>query len=366
MTSFDSSRIFSAFDGLLHLMQSIELPTPSFDNVHVTETLLPVFKTLMEHYADQHSRTKKDIASLRSAWTCLASVASRISSQAVTESAGSPVLPTLSEAIPTSEDTTSFLESLADSLKAVEAAHVRPTDPAASSSMASATFLSKDRLLSEAIPSSNDTTSFLDRLAESLEAVEAAHVRPADPPLRPRPDDVVQSCMRGDAATLFRSSWFDQDNKQRVVRVFLSSTFTDTVHERAVLLRCVHPAVQRYARKLNFEVVFSEMRFGIRKTLSDDNKTSEVCMTELERCSEESSSMSYMLLVRNKYGFRPPPRKVPQVDMEAMLALLPPADRDVIYEFYDLDENEVVTRKSAIEHRSTCTAPPMSQLRLTS
>jgi hypothetical protein len=149
--------------------------------------------------------------------------------------------------------------------------------------------------------------------------------------------------MRGDAAALLSSSWFEQDGKQRVIRVFLSSTFTDTVHERAVLLRCVLPAVQRYARKLNFEVVFSEMRFGIRKLLSDDNKTSEVCMAELERCAEESASISYMLFVRNKYGFRPPPRKVPQVDMDAMLALLPPADRDVIHEFYELDENEVVT-----------------------
>ena len=51
-------------------------------------------------------------------------------------------------------------------------------------------------LLTQAIPASEDTTSFLESLAESLEAVEAAHARPAAPPLRPRPDDVVQSCMR--------------------------------------------------------------------------------------------------------------------------------------------------------------------------
>jgi hypothetical protein len=199
------------------------------------------------------------------------------------------------------------------------------------------------QLLSQAIPASDDTTSFLESLAESLEAVEAAHARLTDPPLRSRPKNIVRSCMRGDAAALLRSSWHEQDNKQRVIRVFLSSTFTDTVHERAVLLRCVHPAVQKYARKLNFEVIFSEMRFGIRKSLSDDNKTSEVCMAELERCTEESASMAYMLFVRNKYGFRPPPRKVPQVDMEAMLALMPPADKDLILEFYELDDNEVVT-----------------------
>ena len=198
-------------------------------------------------------------------------------------------------------------------------------------------------LVSEAIPAADDTTSFLESLAERLEAVEAAHARPADPALRCRPDDIIQSCMRGDVAVVLRSSWFELDSKQRVIRVFLSSTFTDTVHERAVLLRCVHPVVQCYARKLNFEVVLSEMRFGIRKSLSDDNKTSEVCMAELERCAEESASMSYMLFVRNKYGFRPPPRKVPRVDMEAMLALMPPAGKDVILEFYELDENEVVT-----------------------
>jgi hypothetical protein len=62
---------------------------------------------------------------------------------------------------------------------------------AAASSMALATVLSKYRLLSQAIPSSDETTSFLDRLAESLEAVKAAHARPADPILLARPQDVV-------------------------------------------------------------------------------------------------------------------------------------------------------------------------------
>ena len=70
MTSFDSSRVISAFDGLVEHLQSIELPP--FETFQVSATVLPVLKTLFEQYADQHSRTKKDIASLRSAWTCLA------------------------------------------------------------------------------------------------------------------------------------------------------------------------------------------------------------------------------------------------------------------------------------------------------
>ena len=91
MTSFDSSRVFSAFDGLVEHIQSIELPP--FDTFNVSETVLPVFKTLLQQYADQHGRTKKDIASLRSAWTCIASVAPQTLFQAVPESSGSAVLP---------------------------------------------------------------------------------------------------------------------------------------------------------------------------------------------------------------------------------------------------------------------------------
>jgi hypothetical protein len=91
MTSFDSSRVIFAFDGLVEHMQTIELPP--FDTFQVSETLLPAFKTVLQQYADQHNRTKKDIASLHSAWTCIASVAPYTLSQAVLESSGNAMLP---------------------------------------------------------------------------------------------------------------------------------------------------------------------------------------------------------------------------------------------------------------------------------
>jgi hypothetical protein len=94
MTSVDSSRVVSAFDGLVEHMQSIELP--HIDIFPGTETVLPVLKTLLQQYGDQHSRTKKDIASLRSAWTCLASVGAYTPSQAVLDSSGSDLFPTAS------------------------------------------------------------------------------------------------------------------------------------------------------------------------------------------------------------------------------------------------------------------------------
>jgi WD40 repeat protein len=94
MTSLDSFRVVSAFDGLVEHLHSIELS--SFDTFPVSENMLPAFKTLLQQYADQHSRTKKDIASLRSTWTCLASVAANILSQAAPESSGSATFPSVS------------------------------------------------------------------------------------------------------------------------------------------------------------------------------------------------------------------------------------------------------------------------------
>jgi WD40 repeat protein len=94
MTSFDASRAnppISAFDGLVKYIESIELPP--CDTFFMAETELPSLKILLQQYADQHSRTKKEIASLRSAWTRLASVAPHILSPAVPKISSSAVLP---------------------------------------------------------------------------------------------------------------------------------------------------------------------------------------------------------------------------------------------------------------------------------
>ena len=138
-------------------------------------------------------------------------------------------------------------------------------------------------------------------LADKIDALASSHARPPAPALRPRPSHIVRSSLRGDICALeAEAEWFNMDEKQRVIRFFVSSTFDDTKHERDVLLKCVMPALQRYARSVAFEAVMSEMRFGIRASLSEDHKTTEVCMAELERCIETSAGLSYMLLSCNR------------------------------------------------------------------
>jgi hypothetical protein len=98
MTSFDSSRVVSAFDGLVDLVRSLE--PPPLGAFTVSENLLPALESSLQLYADQLSRTKKDVASLRSAWNCLTSVAPFIPSDTVTKSCDRVMLPSSSDSAP--------------------------------------------------------------------------------------------------------------------------------------------------------------------------------------------------------------------------------------------------------------------------
>jgi WD40 repeat protein len=181
-------------------------------------------------------------------------------------------------------------------------------------------------------------------LEEKLRLLVSRRPVPPSPALQLRPRSLIMSSLRGDMnAVKCHPEWLNSVRQQRVVRFFVSSTFDDTKHERDVLIKCVMPALQRYARAVGFEVVLSEMRFGIRKALTDDHKTSEVCIAELQRCVETSAGLSYVLLSCNRYGFRAPPRRIPACDMDVMIGCMTPDNVALVLEYYTLDENELRT-----------------------
>jgi len=126
---------------------------------------------------------------------------------------------------------------------------------------------------------------------------------------------------------------------KRVVRVFISSTFTDTVFERNYVLEDVIPYLKDAGRERGFDIIFSEMRFGIRDDASEDNKTSELCMEELENCEKQSAGVFYVLISTDKYGFRPLPRRIPQNEMEDLRSHMNTVEKALVDKFYSLDTN---------------------------
>ena len=69
----------------------------------------------------------------------------------------------------------------------------------------------------------------------------------------------------------------------RILRVFLSSTFRDFMEERDVLVREVFPELRRKARERGVEVVDVDLRWGITEEESQQGKVIPICLGEIDR-----------------------------------------------------------------------------------
>ncbi|XP_039442775.1 NACHT and WD repeat domain-containing protein 2 [Culex pipiens pallens] len=94
----------------------------------------------------------------------------------------------------------------------------------------------------------------------------------------------------------------------KIVRIFTSSTFTDTTMERNNLMAKCYPRIKDYCREkhgLEFQVV--DMRWGVRDEATDDHMTTELCMREIKNCQRLSMGPNFVVFLGQKYGYRPIP-----------------------------------------------------------
>uniref|UniRef100_A0A914PZA0 DUF4062 domain-containing protein n=2 Tax=Panagrolaimus TaxID=55784 RepID=A0A914PZA0_9BILA len=97
----------------------------------------------------------------------------------------------------------------------------------------------------------------------------------------------------------------------KLVRVFTSSTFTDTTLERNALMEDVYPALKMYCREthgLDFQVV--DMRWGVRDEATDDHMTTNLCINEIHNCQKLSMGPNFVVFLCQKYGYRPLPSEI--------------------------------------------------------
>ena len=86
------------------------------------------------------------------------------------------------------------------------------------------------------------------------------------------------------------------------VRIFCSSTFTDTHKERNKLLGEVYKKMRAEAEGLGIDFSFIDMRYGVRDENTMDHLTWEACKAELVRCRQESAGIFFLTLQGEKYG----------------------------------------------------------------
>ncbi|KAF6039458.1 hypothetical protein EB796_002235 [Bugula neritina] len=109
----------------------------------------------------------------------------------------------------------------------------------------------------------------------------------------------------------------------KVVKIFLSSTFSDMYVERNYLFSNIYKNLQQYCRlqhDVEFQVV--DMRWGVRDEAALDHSGPKTCMDELRSCQELSLGPNFVCLLGQRYGNRPLQAKIPQTEYQVIIESL--------------------------------------------
>ena len=91
----------------------------------------------------------------------------------------------------------------------------------------------------------------------------------------------------------------------KVVKLFVSSTFTDFYSEREILIKRVVPQLNEWCLERKIQLIECDLRWGIPKD-STANDTIDICLNEIEQCQEETGGQAFFLnLLGERYGWIP-------------------------------------------------------------
>ena len=94
-------------------------------------------------------------------------------------------------------------------------------------------------------------------------------------------------------------------SENRRVRVFVSSTFRDMMEERDDLMTHAWPALRRFCRERQVELVEVDLRWGISEEQSTRKETLKLCLDEIRACRP-----FFIGLLGERYGWVPGPEAI--------------------------------------------------------
>ncbi|EDO40517.1 predicted protein, partial [Nematostella vectensis] len=131
-------------------------------------------------------------------------------------------------------------------------------------------------------------------------------------------------------------------NTDKIVRIFTSSTFTDTQAERNTLMERVYPKLKEFCQEHGYEFQVVDMRWGVRDASTDDHATTELCLCELKACQKLSTGPNFVTFFGQKYGFGPFPPKILSTEYDKLYSAVDNTeDKKLLDVWFKLDENAV-------------------------
>jgi hypothetical protein len=127
-----------------------------------------------------------------------------------------------------------------------------------------------------------------------------------------------------------------------VIRLFVSSTFTDLKHERDALQRDVFPKLEQLCANRQFQFQAIDLRWGVPTEASLDHRTMRICFEELRRSQEISPQPNFLVLLGNRYGWRPLPEEISEAQFERLDKEASSKEaKNILSDWYQRDDNAI-------------------------
>lgn len=116
----------------------------------------------------------------------------------------------------------------------------------------------------------------------------------------------------------------------RTFRIFVSSTFSDLEAERNALQQFVFPRLRELAERSHCRFQAIDLRWGVSEEAALDQQTLKICLGEIERCQQVSPRPNFIVLLGERFGWRPLPTAIPAAEMERLLPHLAEAEQELL------------------------------------
>ena len=127
----------------------------------------------------------------------------------------------------------------------------------------------------------------------------------------------------------------------RTFRVFVSSTFEDLKAERDALQRDVFPRLRKLCEANGARFQAIDLRWGVRDEAALDQQTMQICLREIERCQQTGIKPNFIVLLGERYGWRPLPARIEAAEFEEVRGRVTDAGKRLIDDWYERDDNAV-------------------------
>lgn len=136
--------------------------------------------------------------------------------------------------------------------------------------------------------------------------------------------------------------------RSKYIRFFISSTFADMAKERNILQRLFAKLSTEYAAK-EWQIEAVDLRWGISQEAGYDNKTMQICKSEIRRCQQLSPRPNFIVLLGNRYGWTPLPETIPYKVGKSLK--MDTTEKGLFNKWYRLDENALPDGEYILQER---------------